>query len=365
MRVLLYILFSLLMFLSCMNDDVLQDFERLNLNVKNKAVFISNEGNFMYGNASLSYYNPDTKEVINDVFYNTNALPLGDVAQSVCIHDSLAYIVVNNSGKIYVINSNSFKYVNKITGLVSPRNIFFVDDNKAYISDLYSKKIYIYDKQINQIIGNINIDNGNTEFSQHNSEMFVKVGDKVYVNSWSYDNKVLVINSKTDVLIDSISVGKQPNSMVVDKNNCLWVLSDGGFSGSSFGQEKASLSIINTNNDSIINKLIFSDINASPSHLCINSTKDSLFFIYGSWSGNVSNSGIYTMSIYDTELPELPLIPGGNKRIYGLSVSFDNEIYFSDALDFSQNGVVYRYTTNAQAIDTFKVGINPGGFAFK
>ena len=356
-------LFSLF---SCMDDDALQDFNRLKTNETEKGVFIINEGNFMYGNSSLSYYNPETKEVLNNVFYNTNALPLGDVAQSMSIKDSLAYIVINNSGKIYIINKNTFKYKDKITGLVSPRYIFFTNTTKAYISDLYSKKISVYDAGGNSIIGEINIDNGNSEFTQHTSEMFVKTGDKVYVNSWSYDNTILVINSQTDKILDSIKVGKQPNSMVLDKENNLWVLCDGGFSGSTYGQEKARLCKINTQNDSIEKQYIFDDINVSPSHLKINSGKDSLFFIYNSWSGNLSNKGIYKMSVYSNNLPAQAFIGITNQNIYGLGVDPENgDIYFSDALNYSQDGVVYRYNSAGLPVDTFKVGINPNGFCFK
>jgi YVTN family beta-propeller protein len=291
-----------------MDDDVLQDFKRLNKNEKNNGVFIINEGNFMYSNSSLSYYNPETKEITNNIFYNTNALPLGDVAQSMSIKDSLAYIVINNSGKIYIINTNTFKYTGKITGLISPRHIFFINNsNKAYISDLYSKKISIYNYLTKSITGHINIDNGNNEFEQHNSEMFVQINNKVYVNSWSYDNTILVIDCITDKIIDSIKVGKQPNSMIIDKNNNLWVLSDGGFDGSSYGQENAKLCKINTTTDSISAIYKFNNINVSPSHLCTNNKKDSLFFIYNSWSGNLNNKGIYAMSIYDNEIPQTHL----------------------------------------------------------
>ena len=48
-------------------------------NAKGEGLFICNEGNFQYGNATLSYYNPDTKRVENEVFYRANAMKLGDV----------------------------------------------------------------------------------------------------------------------------------------------------------------------------------------------------------------------------------------------------------------------------------------------
>ena len=360
--------FTIAMLLSsCMNDNALRDFEKLNKNETESGVFIINEGNFMYSNASLSYYNPKTKEVINDVFYKSNALPLGDVAQSMTIKDSLGYIVLNNSGKIYIININTFKYVGKITGLISPRSIHFINNQKAYISDLYSKIITIYDPSINEIIGQINTNNGNTEFSQHNSELFVQKGNMVYVNSWSYDNKILVINTDKDEIIDSITVGKQPNSMVIDKNNMLWVLSDGGFAGSTYGQENASITKINTQNNTIANSLVFSDNNVSPRNLCINSSKDTIYYLYNSWAGTTANKGVYCINVLDNTLPTQAFIPMQTQNIYGLNVDANNnnEIYVSDAIDYSQNGAVYRYNSTGTSLDTFKVSITPNGFCFK
>lgn len=364
---LLFLILNMIFLQSCMKDELLHDFDISNHTDKTKGVFIINEGNFMYGNASLSYYNPETEEVINDVFYNTNALPLGDVAQSMTIRDSLGYIVVNNSGKIYVININTFKYVGKITGLTSPRYIHFINDEKAYVTDLYAKNITIINPKTFLITGNISVNNNETEFYQHSTEQMVQAGKLIFVNCWSYDNKILVIDSETDLIYDSISVTKQPNSLVIDKNNKLWVLSDGGFEGSNYGQVNSALTKIDINTLTIEEIYEFSDISASPSELCINNTQDTLYYIYSSLgSGNITNAGVYKMPITAANTPESPLILADKKMFYGLGINpYNSNIYISDAIDNTQRGNVYRYTPDGVIIDTHKAGIIPSSFCFK
>ena len=363
----IYIIFLLALLQSCMDDDALRDFDRLQRKETGKGVFIINEGNFMYGNASLSYYNIGTKEITNNVFYNTNDLPLGDVAQSMTINDSLGYIVVNNSGKIYVININTFKYIGKITGLVSPRYIHFINDEKAYITDLYAKKITIVNPLTYSIIDSINVNNNETNFYQHSTEQMLPYNNYLFVNCWSYDNKILVINADIDKVIDSIEVTKQPNSMVIDKNNKLWVLSDGGFADSPYGQDTAAITKINADNFEIEKIYKFPTLNSSPTKLQINGTKDTLSFIYGNWgNGNVKNGGIYQMSINDDKLPKTPCIEQKTRLFYGLGIDPNNsDIYVTDVIDNTQNGYVYRYNAKGFPIDTFKVGIIPGTFCFK
>lgn len=333
----------------------------------NQGVFVVNEGNFTYGNSSLTYYNPKDDSVYNNVFFKTNGLPLGDVATSMTIRDTLGYIVVNNSGKIYVINVNNYQYVGKITGLVSPRRIYFVSSTKAYVTDLYSKAVFIVNPETDQVTGQISLDNHNTQFSQHNSEQIVFYGNEAFVNSWSYDDKVMVIDTQTDQVVDSITVAKQPNSMVLDKNNKLWVLSDGGWSGSPYGQAMPALTRIDPATRQVEKVFEFNDMDASPDHLSLNAAGDSLFFLYRSYSaGSLMNPGVYAMPVSAKLLPILPIVPEEGHTFYSLGIDPHNSyIYVTDALDYQQNGKVLIYSPSGVLSDSITAGIIPGSFCFK
>ena len=360
MRNIKIILFKLLLILALLisscrtdSDDYILDYS------KGSGLFIANEGSFTYGNASLSFYDPGTQEVLNDVFFNANGFPVGDVLQSISFRDSLAYLCISNSGKILVINTNNFLHLATISGLGSPREIEIIDKTKAYVSDLYSPYLTIVNPEKFTISGSVRLGNS--------SESFLRYGDLLFVNSWSYNDKIYVLNTVTDELVDSITVRKQPNSIVMDKNNKLWVLSDGGYDGSPYGQEKAALSRINADNLLLEKVYEFTDISNSPVELNINPGKDSLFFINGGWLGSGSiNNGIFAMGIDDENMPEEAFIQGDNNLFYALSIDpQSSQIYCSDALDFLQRGYVYSFHPNGFPIDTFKVGIAPGGFGFK
>lgn len=331
-------------------------------NVSSSGVYICNEGNFMSGNASLSYYDPETKEVKNQLFYNANGVPLGDVCQSMYIINNKGFVVVNNSGKVYVIDLKTTKYLGKIDQLTSPRYIQQISDDKIYISDLYSPFIAIVNPNTLEITGHV--------YVGRSTEQMVKFKDNIYVVSWSYNNHVYKIDTRTDKLVDSLVVAKQPNSMVIDKNNKIWTLSDGGYEGSPYGQEMAALTKIDAETFTVEAIMEFSSLSDSPSKLCLNGSGDTLFYINGRATRNQEaasdNKGIYRMSVNETRLPVRPLIKEEKRLFYALDIEpRTSEIYVSDAIDYQQKGVVLRYYPQGQLMDTFKVDIIPGSFCFK
>jgi DNA-binding beta-propeller fold protein YncE len=360
-RKLIYLLlFTLLLLSGCMKDDELWDFNEGLYDKPNSGVFVVNAGNFTYGNASLSYYDPETGEVFNEIFFNTNTLPLGDVAHSMTIRDSLAYVVMNNSGKIHVIDTRTFRYVGKITGLISPRYIHFVSDTKAYVTDLYARSIAVINPLTLQVTGSIDVGNHEAEFYQHSTEQMVQLDRYVYTNCWSYDNQVLVIDSESDQVVDSITVVKQPNSMVLDRYNTLWVLSDGGFEGSPYGNELPGLMKVEAGatKAELVHSFLPGEV---PSALRINGGGDTLFFL---------NGDVWRMAISGAPEPEVFIEwsnrGDGLRGFYGLDVDpVSSELYVADAIDFVQRGMVYRFTPQGILVDSFDAGIVPASFCFK
>lgn len=331
-------------------------------------VFICNEGNFMFGNASLSFYDSDSGEVFNDIFYNTNGFPLGDVCQSMTLDGDRGFVVMNNSGKVYVIDTDDASYIGAIKGLVSPRYVELINDRKAYITDLYSPSITVIDPKSLAVTGYIFVGyNAQYGGMVNGTEQMARHGDDVFTCSWSYNDKVYKIDSRTDKLSDSTTVTKQPNSLVTDKNGKLWVLSDGGHTGSPYGQVNAALTRLNPATLDIELVLTFDDIASSPSRLSINRRGDTLYFINGDEKGSDKTTyGVYRMSVDAQALPPAAFIENKDRLIYALGVDPVNEdIYLSDAIDHTQSSIIYRYNSYGILLGSFKSGITTGGFTFK
>lgn len=339
------LIFIVMVLPSCEKKEVEPDLS-FEAGIKSDGVFIINEGNYLAGNGSLSFYSYDTGLLYNDIFSTANGRPVGDVPNSMMISGSKGYIVVNNSGSIEVIDINSIKSLKTITGLVSPRNMIKINDRKAYVSSLYSNSLAIVDLISNSVSGHINI--------RHTSEAMVLSGAKAYVSSWSPNGKyIMILNTITDEITDSIEVAPEPESMVLDKNNKLWVLCSGGYTGISL----AELLTINTVTDEIEKRFVFPSKLSYPSNLQINATKDTVYYL---------DNGIYRMGILSPVLSDKPFRPSNGRYIYKLGIdSGTGRIFYTDALDFQQRGYVLQVSSKGVPVDSSRADIIPGSFCFK
>lgn len=348
----LLLLWTLLAAASCMSLAPIDE-EEFDWAGSGGGVFVVNEGNFMYGTATLSFYTPGTKEVANEAFARANSIKLGDVAQSMTIHNGKGYIAVNNSGVVFVVDINTLKVTGVIRDLTSPRYVFFVSGTKGYITDLYSPYITVFNPQTLEKTGRIST-GGHKSTGQ-----MVRYGSYVFTNCWSYDDTILVIDSATDQLAGEIKVGKQPTSLVIDKYGKLWTVTDGGYQGSPYGWEEPSLYRIDAATRVVEAQFALTG-GEHASELCIDGAGETLYFI---------NKSVWKMGVTADAVPVRPFVDApvdGKSIFYGLGVDpATSEVYIADAIDYQQSGIVYRYSPSGELVDSFKAGITPGAFCFR
>lgn len=326
----------------------------IDFEARDNGLFIICEGNFQYGNATLSYYDPTTNIVQNEVFFRANGMKLGDVAQSMTIYDNKGWIVVNNSHVIFAIDPVSFKELGRIENLTSPRYIHFISPTKAYVTQIWDNRIYVVDPSSYSVIGAIQVPGMNIQSGS--TEQMVQIGKYVYCNCWSYQNRIIKIDTESDEVVDELIVGIQPNSLVADNQNCLWTITDGGYEDSPYGSETPSLYCIDTESFSITKVFTFNE-GDSPSEIQINGSGSTLYWI---------NEDVWRMNIDANSLPHIPFIPYNDTKYYGLTVNpYNEEVYVADAIDYFQQGMIYRFSKDGDLINSFYVGVTPGAFCWK
>ncbi len=300
-----------------------------------EAMLVLNEGNFMFGNSTLSLI-LNLQTVQEDVFREKNGYGLGDVGQSLCYHHGFLYLVANNSNKIYQLDTD-FKVKGIISGLNSPRYFLPFNDSLAFVTDLYENGVYVVNFKTFTKVKFISIPGW--------TEELIFYQNKVWVTN-PYSASLYILNPETQTLEDSLALPSSfgATALEVDAFNNLWALCWGNHS---LGIPPTLVKIKNKN----VEKTFVFPNGSNPSHLEISNDKQNLFWI---------NDGIYKMPVNKNELSVVPMIEKGNRNFYNFYLHpNNNEIWIADAKDYVQKGHVLRYSPSGELLNTFKVGIIP------
>jgi DNA-binding beta-propeller fold protein YncE len=341
-------------------------------------VFVLNEGNFQFANSSLTFYDIEADTVINDLFYKVNNAPLGDVAESMALVDGKLYIVVNNSKYIYKVDANTIVCDTtkpyKMGGFYSPREILFVAPDKAYVTDIVGTNIWIINPQEMKHTGTIAMGNTTEKMLRVGNELFVSNWSYYYTDAYSHDsyNTVQVVDLNNDVKVADIEVGKEPNTMAVDKYGHVWVLCEGRSWDEEYDEwgepygENPTLWEIDPMLKTATRRYVFKgpyenddEIMGVASTLRANLAGDKFFLIY---NNEVRRFDIATLSLSES----FRIAAQEEGMFYNMTIEpRTGDIYVTDAKNYMMNGTVYRYTNDGLLLSSFEAGVIPSAMLFK
>ena len=317
-------------------------------------VYVVCEGNFGVGDATLYAYEFLKDSVFGDLYNAVNHQPLGDVFQSMQRIGDKFFLCINNSDKLVVLNAADRTLVGTI-GIKKPRYILAISPSKAYVSTLYSKKVYVIDPQKMQLTDSIAMPDKNPE------EMCIYNGNVIIATWDTAGNSVYSIDVTTNKVIQAYKVaGYAPQSVLIDKDQMLWVLS-----GNPTDHRACAWTRMDPSTGQILASYAFgAKVNAV--RPVLNNTRDTLYFIEANQDGGTTDNGIYRMDIHSAALPPQPFVAAKQYQ-YFWALGIDpltGSIYVGDPKGFIQKGSVYIYSPDGTQIKNFAVGLGPGHFYF-
>lgn len=340
-----------ILFASCSDSDDNQT----PLGNYDNGVLVLNQGRFEHGEAAVSYLSDDFATFQNNIYALVNpTLTLGDTGQDIGFVNDLAYIVLNYSNKIEVVNRYTMAHVATITtGLRNPRYITF-SNGKGFVTNwgdggsTTDDFVAVINLTTNTVSSTIPVAEGPERIIENNGKLYV-----AHMGGFGYGNTVSVINASTNTFVTSITVGDVPNSLEIEGNS-LYVMCGGKTIWA--GTETAGKFVkINLSNNTVTSSLDF-PTTSHPSNLDI---VDNAFYY-------TVDSGIFKSTLNATSLPATELFSTTDQGVYGVySFAVHNgKFYIGDAADYNSNGKVYIYSATGALEHDYTVGIIPAGFYF-
>lgn len=312
-------------------------------------VYVLNEGGFLQSNSSFTYFPSDFSSQITDLFKTVNPNEImGDVAQSMYFNEDKAYVIVNNSKKIIILDRNTAKQLGTITNGINNPRYLVVSDNKMYIScwgnpsDTTDDYIAVIQLNFLTPVTNILVPEGPEKLLIDNGKIYV-----AHKGGYGFGNKVSVINTTSNTVSNTINTGDLPSFMSVS-NNQLHVFCSGkpNYSGSETGGKFKSYNLSTYAETQSIDF----GTTQHPGNFCI--FENNLYY-------SMSNQ-IYKKELASTTIPTTPFLNPQVTSLYGINV-FNNQIFVCDAKNFSSAGSLKVFSLTGSLITEKTTGIAPNG----
>jgi len=312
-----------------------------------QGVYVLNEGLWGQSNASLSLFDPLSRVVQQNVFAGANGRPLGDVANFITVYQQLAFIVLNGSDKIEVIETDTQKSRGTIVlpaGL-SPRQFALVNDSVALVTNLYDASVSILSLRSYAEVSRLPVG--------ANPEGIAIASGKAFVanSGLGSGHSVSMIDLSTLSPAGTLDVGDNPSDIVALDAFRVAVLCAGAYGDYQDPNDDtpAKLIIIDALQQTVVDSLLIGD---------------HAFRMATDGNGIVYIPGANAVFRVDTRLPlsRETFVAG---VFYGVGVdTVTGDVYVADARTFSIPGEVRIFSSAGVDKGRFDAGLIPGRFAF-
>lgn len=310
-------------------------------------IFVLNQGKFGGNNGTLTYYNYADKATTADIYASANGAGLGDTPNDLKVYGSKMYVVVNVSNVVDVIDPKTAKLIKQISfDKKQPRSVAFYKNN-AFVTS-YDGTVSVIDTATFAITKSITVG--------RNPEQLVVSNNKLYVaNSGGLgatpDNTVSVIDLTSLTVTKTVNVILNPVAISADAYGHVYVISNGDYNTIMPG-----ISIIDNTTD------------ATTSQNTVDVGYGSPFVVNGDFAYYLSGTG--KVVVYNTKIQVISsanFITDGTtfKAAYGLNVySKTGEVFVSDAKDYKSVGTVTAFDKSGKTEYTVTTGITPSNIVF-
>ena len=309
-----------------------------------QGVYILDEGTFGRGNAELSYYDLTSHVAYNGVFSAVNSRNLGDDATCMVVRGGRGYIVVNNSNKIEVFDTQT----NRTIGTVdvgsgkSPKKLSLLNDSLGLVTALYDASVLLVDFHRFTVLQRIPV-------GENPDGIAIAAGKAFVANSgFGLGRTVSVINLATMSVTATLTVGDNPVDVQTTPAGRIYVVCAGSYGPP---ETPATIRVLDPVAETVTDSIFIGD------HAYVMAIgADNLGYIPRSDKVLIVDTG------RDLVLSTLT----GGKSYYAVGVEdVSGDVYLSDARDYQQPGSVQVFTPDGQLRQQFNAGVSPIAFAFK
>ena len=239
--------------------------------------YILCEGNFGSGQGSVFYYDTSQDQAhVQDAYKLANGFAPGNVVESLFMHGDTAYLVVNNSNKVELLDAHTLRRLTLNSTLISPRYVQPLPNGRLAITDLYAQKISILDRKSLVTYASIPALGWTEQMCLVNNALYVANRKQTQPQATSLHEQILVVNPQTFVVEDSIKLnGTGPQEFVNLNDGTLITSLENDFTFS----DKPSLVTINLMDKSLTHSEVATENGVQPIRLQL--MDDWLFWLQG------------------------------------------------------------------------------------